>query len=139
MATLCLLGEEGEVTERWDIGLEPVTLGRDDTADLVVADAALSRRHFTIYREAEHYMLKDLGSQNGTSVDGHRARETKLKQNDCILAGRTLFLFYEHALPPGSDPRALKHPHDTAFLPAGLAAERAARRAAGKAPTQQAP
>jgi len=128
MAVLCLLGEDGTVSQQWDIGDEPVTVGRDSTADLVIPDAALSRRHFSILREGEHYVIKDLDSQNGTSVDGQRAQHKTLRQNDCILAGRTLFLFHEHPLPgvarPGRPPRA----HDTAFLPATLAAERASHR-----------
>jgi pSer/pThr/pTyr-binding forkhead associated (FHA) protein len=123
MASLCLLGEDGTVVQRWELGDQPVAIGRDDTADVTIDDATLSRRHFMIWRDEKGYLIKDLDSQNGTWVDGQRARGTKLHQNDCILAGRTLFLFSEHAkstaalngLPPTSD---------TAFLPALLAAQR---------------
>ena len=125
MATLCLLGEDGTVVQRWDIGDRPVTIGRDDTADLVIQDGSLSRRHFTISREGEHYLIKDLGSQNGTTVDGRRAQTTPLRQNDCILAGRTLFLFHEHSVPASVDLQGQPRTHNTAFLPAALAAERA--------------
>jgi pSer/pThr/pTyr-binding forkhead associated (FHA) protein len=117
MATLCLLGDDGTVVQRWDLGERPITIGRDATADLVIPDDALSRHHFTILREGEGYVVKDLESQNGTSVDGQRAHHAALRHNVCIAAGRTLFLFHEH--PPGP----LKA-HDSAFLPAGMAAER---------------
>jgi pSer/pThr/pTyr-binding forkhead associated (FHA) protein len=63
---------------------------------VVIEDAALSRRHFVVEREGEGYLLKDLNSQNGTWVDGRRAQSaTKLRHHDCILAGRTIFLFSE--------------------------------------------
>ena len=42
-------------------------------------------------------VLKDLDSQNGTSVDGKRVQAATLRHHDCILAGRTLFLFSEKA------------------------------------------
>jgi pSer/pThr/pTyr-binding forkhead associated (FHA) protein len=130
VATLCLLGEDGAVVQRWEIGDQPVAIGRDDTADVRIVDDALSRRHFMIWREAEHYLIKDLNSENGTWVDGQRAQGTQLKQNDCILAGRTLFLFHEQPLPAAAGLECLPRAHDSAFLPAAAAAERTARRAA---------
>ncbi len=128
MATLCLLGDDGTVVQRWEIGEQPVAIGRGDTADIEIADDTLSRRHFMIWREGDHYLIKDLGSQNGTWVDGQRAKGTKLKQSDCILAGHTLFLFHEKPLPAAAGLECLPRPHDTAFLPAAVAAERIARR-----------
>jgi pSer/pThr/pTyr-binding forkhead associated (FHA) protein len=127
MAVLSLLGEDGAQVQRWEIGERPIAVGRDDSADVTIPDDALSRRHFMIWREGDTFVIKDLDSQNGTWVDGQRAQDTKLRQNDCILAGRTLFLFSQHL--PGAARAAgdLAPTHDTAFLPAILAAERAAR------------
>ena len=133
MACLSLLDEDGAKVQRWEIGDEPVAVGRDATADVTVSDDTLSRRHFVIWREGENYLIKDLNSQNGTWVDGRRAQGTKLRQNDCILAGRTLFLFSERPRPPAGVGEGLPPTYDTAFLPADLAVERAARRAAQSA------
>ena len=127
MASLCLLGDDGSVVQRWDIGDEPVTIGRDATADLVIPDDALSRLHFSIAHEGEHYTIKDLGSQNGTSVDGQRAQHIILRHNVCIAAGRTLFLFHEHPLPAAVDLQGQPRTHDSAFLPGVLVGPRAAR------------
>jgi two-component system, NtrC family, sensor kinase len=124
MATLYLLGEEGTVVQRWEIGDQPVTIGRDDTADLTIQDDTLSRHHFMIWREGEHYLIKDLNSQNGTLVDGLRAQGNTLKHNDCIVAGRTLFIFHRHPLP---GPAGLPPAHDAPILPAALAAKGAAQ------------
>ena len=129
MAVLCMLGEDGTIAERWEIGARPLAVGRDETAEIVVNDGALSRRHFIIWQEGEHFLIKDLNSQNGTWVEGKLAQGLRLQDNNCILAGRTLFLFSLHAVPAVG---VAKQPpsHDTAFLPALLAAERAAKKTA---------
>ncbi len=97
MASLCMLDENGSLTGQWEIGGEPMTIGRGAAADVVVDDPALSRVHFIIEREGQEYLLKDLNSQNGTWVDGQRAGRARLHHHDCILAGRTIFLFKETA------------------------------------------
>jgi pSer/pThr/pTyr-binding forkhead associated (FHA) protein len=118
MAELCLLDENGAVTQRWEIGNHPVAVGRDETADVPIPDDALSRRHFLIWQKGESFLIKDLGSQNGTWVDGERARGTKLSHNVCIVAGRTVFMFCEHRLHAGAVPS------ETAIvLPATLAGQ----------------
>lgn len=96
MATLCLLDENGITAEAWEIGDRPVAVGRGAGANVVVEDAALSRVHFTIAREGRYFVLTDMSSQNGTWVDGERAAMARtLHHHDCILAGRTLFIFSE--------------------------------------------
>lgn len=50
-----------------------LTVGRHPLlADLVIADAAVSRRHLRIWREGEHMVVEDLNSLNGTYLDGER-------------------------------------------------------------------
>jgi pSer/pThr/pTyr-binding forkhead associated (FHA) protein len=93
MASLCLLDENGAMARRWELGDKPVTVGRGISADVSVNDATLSRHHFVVQRSGEAYLLKDLQSQNGTWVDGRPAKDTLLRHHDCILAGRTIFLF----------------------------------------------
>src|SRR5437660_10087022 len=107
MATLCLLAEDGAMAERWELSEQPLAVGRDESADVNINDDSLSRRHFIIVREGESYLLKDLNSQNGTSVDGKRVQAAKLRHHDCIVAGRTLFLFSEQ-LPSATAPSKTK-------------------------------
>ncbi len=90
-----MLDESGSLSGRWELGRTPLTVGRGISADVIVNDPALSRIHFLIEREGQEYLLKDLNSQNGTWVDGRRAGSTRLHHHDCILAGRTIFLFKE--------------------------------------------
>ena len=105
MPTLCLLGEEGLPLQSWEIGEQPLAIGRENVADIQIDDESLSRRHFLVLRDGDNCFLQDLQSQNGTWVDGRRASETRLRHHDCILAGRTLFLFSER--PVVVRPRAL--------------------------------
>jgi pSer/pThr/pTyr-binding forkhead associated (FHA) protein len=97
MASLCLLDNNGAIARRWELDQGPVSVGRGETADVVIGDASLSRRHFVVDRVGDGYVLKDLNSNNGTWVDGQPAKDTRLRHHDCILAGRTLFLFCETA------------------------------------------
>jgi pSer/pThr/pTyr-binding forkhead associated (FHA) protein len=101
MAHLCLLTENGAVAQRWEIGERSVAVGRDKTADVTLPDDTLSRRHFLVRREGEGFLIKDLNSQNGTWVDGQRVRETPLRHQVSITAGRMRFLFSL----PGPAPR----------------------------------
>jgi pSer/pThr/pTyr-binding forkhead associated (FHA) protein len=122
MADLCLLDENGAVARRWEIGEQPVAVGRDETAEVTISDSALSRRHFLIWREGEHCLIKDLNSQNGTWVDGQRAQGTRLTHNVCIVAGRTVFMFCEHHPHAGAGLRPLTVPSTTGVvLPAAAA------------------
>lgn len=45
-------------------------IGRAPDNDLVVADSEVSWRHALVYREGDHVLIRDLGSRNGTLVDG---------------------------------------------------------------------
>jgi len=131
MAELCLLDENGAIAQRWEIGNQPVAVGRDETADVLIPDDALSRRHFLIWREGESFLIRDLGSQNGTWVGGQRAQGTKLSPNVCVFAGRTVFMFCEHHLHTGAASTPLAVPPDTSIV---LTAALAGQPAAGPAP-----
>ena len=130
MAHLCLLDENGGTAQRWEIGDHPVAVGRDETADVIVPDSTLSRRHFLIWREGESFLIEDLNSQNGTWVDGQRAQGTKLTHDVCIVAGRTVFMFSEHRPPAGAALKPLPAMPDAAIvLPVALAGQPAPARA----------
>jgi pSer/pThr/pTyr-binding forkhead associated (FHA) protein len=48
----------------------PVLIGRGPDSDFVIRDATVSRRHATIHREGYAWFVEDLGSKNGTRVNG---------------------------------------------------------------------
>jgi len=61
-------------------------IGRHSACDLVLPAAAISRWHCRIVRDAEGYYVEDLGSLNGTFVNGEPARARRqLEDGDEIL------------------------------------------------------
>ncbi|MBI4569173.1 MAG: SpoIIE family protein phosphatase [Planctomycetes bacterium] len=72
-----------------------VTLGRDVSCTVQVADGAMSRQHFSIRPTEDDYLLADLGSSNGTWVNGERVRRRVLAHGDRISAGDSVFEFVD--------------------------------------------
>jgi pSer/pThr/pTyr-binding forkhead associated (FHA) protein len=69
-----------------------IRLGRDKANDIVLEDKLVSRRHAVIQKIGEEYFLEDLGSTNGTQVNGQRVAPRsylRLTLTDTILIGRT--------------------------------------------------
>jgi predicted component of type VI protein secretion system len=50
----------------------PAVVGRDDDADIVIADAKISRQHARLSPDGAGVRVEDLGSSNGTFIDGHQ-------------------------------------------------------------------
>jgi hypothetical protein len=73
------------------------TLGRDDSADIVVDDPGVSRRHseIRVTNDGPHLVtsIRDLGSTNGTFVNGERITSTRLEDGDQVTIGRTTATF----------------------------------------------
>jgi pSer/pThr/pTyr-binding forkhead associated (FHA) protein len=69
-----------------------IRLGRDKANDIVLEDKLVSRRHAVIQKIGEEYFLEDLGSTNGTLVNGKRVPPrsyVRLSLTDTMLIGRT--------------------------------------------------
>ncbi len=71
----------------------PMTIGRDSNSHLSIPDRLLSRRHCTVEAVDGRYTLRDLGSSNGTYVNGMPVRERVLEHGDRIRAGDSVLLF----------------------------------------------
>ena len=70
-----------------------VVLGRSKDSDIQVEDANVSRRHAELRREGDAWWLVDLGSTNGTELNGKRVQRSKLEDGDTITLGSTDLLF----------------------------------------------
>jgi hypothetical protein len=75
------------------IGSNPVVIGRLPECDVVLADSNVSRRHAELRRGPEGVVLTDLGSTNGSRVNGSPVREQTLVSGDEVSVGSTKLIF----------------------------------------------
>ncbi|MCA9670256.1 MAG: response regulator [Myxococcales bacterium] len=91
----------------FDVGLSESLIGRRDPAEIVLNDRAVSSRHArlvcTVSDEGDEptaqYLLEDLGSKNGTFLNGRRLEQNKLVSlavGDRMRVGSTVLLFSRH-------------------------------------------
>src|SRR3954454_8657979 len=73
--------------------LGPVLLGRSRRCDFVIADPSVSRRHALLIRNDEGWTVYDLGSTNGTRINGWRVERAVLRPGDEIELGGSRFRF----------------------------------------------
>jgi hypothetical protein len=78
---------------RIGVGDDPVTLGRASDCNVVLADPTVSKRHAELRRQGTEIVLIDLGSTNGTKVNGAGIRERALADGDEIRIGATVMRF----------------------------------------------
>ena len=64
-----------------------ITIGRTMENDVVLPDPGISRQHLSIRDKGGAYILKDLGSSNGTLLNGRKVLEEVLKSGDVITIG----------------------------------------------------
>jgi hypothetical protein len=69
------------------------TIGRDETCSIRLRDQLVSRHHARITRDGEAFEIEDMGSVNGTFVDGVPVVRCQLHDGDTVQVGRTLFYF----------------------------------------------
>jgi FHA domain/Domain of unknown function (DUF1707) len=74
----------------------PVVLGRSRGCDCVLAEPSVSRRHAELRRDGSRWLLRDLGSRNGTRVNGVRLLgETEVCPGDRVSFGDARFRLCE--------------------------------------------
>jgi FHA domain-containing protein len=78
---------------RLPLGEQTTVLGRMSDCDVVLADARASRRHAEIRPAGHGFMIADLGSMNGTVVNGSPVKEQPLADGDEIRLGNTVLRF----------------------------------------------
>jgi Protein of unknown function (DUF3662)/FHA domain len=70
-----------------------VVLGRSRECDIVLDDRSVSRRHAELVRHGDGFLLRDLDSTNGSSVNGKRIKEAAVEPGDDILLGTVALTF----------------------------------------------
>jgi hypothetical protein len=89
-----LLVGDGQSAEREvPLTAEVVVLGRGSDADVRLSDTGVSRRHAEIRREGDDHVLVDLGSTNGTAVNGRLVERVRLSPGDRVELGSTVVVY----------------------------------------------
>lgn len=70
------------------IDRERIVIGRGRSADLALAEATISRAHAVLGYDGNQFFVEDLGSTNGTLVNGARIARQPLKSDDEIQMGK---------------------------------------------------
>ena len=74
--------------QRYTMDRDLIIVGRSNKSDIVIENLSVSRRHAEIQRKDGEYYLTDLGSANGSVVNGVRVSRTQIVHNDVIRLGK---------------------------------------------------
>lgn len=95
--------------DRWLRGWPPVltfpagaqsrfTIGREPACDMMLTDDTVSRWHASLERRAEGWLLADLGSTNGTRLNGWRVNHpTRVRSGDMVSFGGVTFVLSDRS------------------------------------------
>lgn len=76
---------ESSSPEIIEVGKLPFTIGRSEECDYPIASSRVSRKHAEISKAAGAYLLRDLGSTNGTFVNGQKIDQVRLSEGDLVV------------------------------------------------------
>lgn len=92
----------------YELDTERIRVGKADDNDVVIPDDTVSRHHFEIQRDIRGFLVRDLGSTNGTRVDGAVIREAYMRPGAIVTAGQAKIRFRlvekTPALSPAKEP-----------------------------------
>lgn len=91
-ATLLII-QGPEQGQRFDLLDDVVSIGRGARNGIRILDTEISRQHAEIFRAEDGWRIRDLGSSNGTWVNGQPISEMRLQSGQQIQIGRTILLF----------------------------------------------
>jgi pSer/pThr/pTyr-binding forkhead associated (FHA) protein len=83
-----LLMIDNTVLKEYIIDQNEIIIGRDSNSDICIDNIAVSRKHARITKGADDYLVEDMGSINGTFVNGHWVSKKLLDAGDEISIGK---------------------------------------------------
>jgi hypothetical protein len=83
-----------QTNERYDLRVGSNIIGRGTDADFQLLDQGISRRHLDIQFDGNFATAYDLGSTNGTTVNGHEVGSQVLRHGDVVRIGHTRLVFH---------------------------------------------
>ncbi len=100
-----------------------LVVGRDSECQIRIPVADVSRRHCELLIGGDRVALRDLGSSNGSFVNGERVSESQLSAGDVVGVGPCLFVVRLDGSPEDIDGQALWAQHQDQDAPAASASE----------------
>jgi pSer/pThr/pTyr-binding forkhead associated (FHA) protein len=82
---------------RFLLDSDEVSTGRHPDSDIFLDDVTVSRKHATFRRDGDVFLVRDVGSLNGTYVNRERIDEAELKTRDEVQIGKFRLVFYAGA------------------------------------------
>jgi pSer/pThr/pTyr-binding forkhead associated (FHA) protein len=79
--------------QRYELRHGSNVIGRGTDADLQLLDQGVSRRHVDVQYDGQRATIYDLGSTNGTTVNGHEVGSHMLRHGDVVRVGHTRMVF----------------------------------------------
>ena len=96
MLELHVCNRNGAVLKAFAIGdADELLVGRDDSCDIQIRNALVSREHCAIEREGESLILRDLNSTGGTFMNGERISKIAVGNGTTVDVGPAVLKFYE--------------------------------------------
>lgn len=95
-----LMLEKGVIEERFFHLEERLTIGRRPSNDVHLTDPSVSRQHAVVYLSEGSAVVEDLGSTNGTFVNGERVKKTSIFNGDTLRVGNVIFRFVQEEVKP---------------------------------------
>lgn len=84
-----------QTNRRFDLRVGSNIVGRGTDSDLQLLDQGISRRHLDVQFDGHYATAYDLGSTNGTTVNGHEIASQVLRHGDVIRVGHTRIVFHQ--------------------------------------------
>jgi hypothetical protein len=84
-----------QTNRRFDLRVGSNIIGRGTDSDLQLLDQGISRRHLDVQFDGHYATAYDLGSTNGTTVNGHDISSQVLRHGDVIRVGHTRIVFHQ--------------------------------------------
>lgn len=94
---------QGAAPQAMDAPTGTITIGRGLENEIVIKDLLASRQHVRLVPQGDSFAVEDLGSRNGTYINGARIHRGTLREDDLLAVGRTRFTLKQGRLVASED------------------------------------
>jgi len=90
---LFVVNQGAKTGARYALDSDLVSLGRDPKSDIFLDDITVSRHHAEVARDGQSYLIRDVGSLNGTYLNRNLVDEGQLNEGDEVQEGKFKLVF----------------------------------------------